>query len=98
MDDQLAFDGIEQTTSPTDASVVLDGFKAGERAAASGCGSVHVVCNTVRKVLEKHYSQLSEVRLVEFDIRLLYRSELPEDEKDKGCRGAGESAGDLYRQ
>jgi len=35
---------------------------------------VHAVDNAMRKVLEKHYPQLAEVRLVEFDVRLLHGS------------------------
>jgi 2-isopropylmalate synthase len=36
----------------------------------------------MRKVLEKHYPQLSEVRLLEFDVRLLRRNEVAEELED----------------
>jgi len=85
IDDQVAFDDRGQTTSHTEASVVVDIFGAEEHAAASGRGPVHAVDNAMRKVLEKHYPQLSEVQLVEFDVRLLHHGELPEDEEDRGA-------------
>ena len=60
-------------------------FGAEEHATASGRGPVHAVDNAMRKVLEKHYPQLSEVQLVEFDVRLLHHGKLPEDEEDRGA-------------
>jgi len=38
----------------------------------------------MRKVLERHYPQLSEVRLEEFDVRLLHHGETGADEEEKG--------------
>ena len=84
IDDQVAFDR-EETPSRTAASVVVDIFGAEEHATASGRGPVQAVDNAMRKVLEKHYPQLSEVQLVEFDVRLLHHGELPEDEEDRGA-------------
>ena len=48
---------------------------------ASGRGPVHAAGNAMRKVLEKHYPQLSEVRLEEFDVRLLHHGETDEDDE-----------------
>jgi 2-isopropylmalate synthase len=44
------------------------------------------VDNAMRKVLEKHYPQLSEVKLEEFDVRLLRHGEVL-DEDNKGLSG-----------
>jgi 2-isopropylmalate synthase len=49
--------------------------------AASGQGAVHAVDSAMRKILEKHYPQLSEVKLDEFDVRLLHHG----DEDEKGA-------------
>ena len=53
--------------------------------AASGRGSVQAVDNAMRKILEKHYPQLSEVRLEEFDVRLLHHGAIIGDDEDKGA-------------
>jgi 2-isopropylmalate synthase len=42
---------------------------------------VHAVDNAMRKVLEKHYPQLSEVRLEQFDVRLLPHGEVIDDDE-----------------
>ena len=39
----------------------------------------------MRKILEKHYPQLSEVRLEEFDVRLLHHGVIIGDDEDKGA-------------
>jgi 2-isopropylmalate synthase len=75
IDDQVTFEGGEQATSHTEASVVVDIFGTEEPGAATGGGAVHAVDNAMRKVLEKHYPQLSEVKLVEFDVRLLHHGD-----------------------
>ncbi|MBI1993633.1 MAG: hypothetical protein HYS67_04320 [Deltaproteobacteria bacterium] len=71
IDDQVDFDAPEGLKSATEASVLIEIFGAQELVAASGRGAVHAVDNAMRKVLERHYPQLSEVRLEEFDVRLL---------------------------
>ena len=56
------------------------------------------VDNAMRKVLEKHYPQLSEVRLEEFDVRLLHHGVgVAREEEDKGAGAFGESSGDFFR-
>ncbi|MGH7833293.1 MAG: alpha-isopropylmalate synthase regulatory domain-containing protein [Candidatus Binatia bacterium] len=76
IDDQVDFQSAESIKSSTEASVMIEIFGLVEHSAAVGAGPVHAVDNAVRKVLEKHYPQLSEVRLVEFDVRLLRRGEI----------------------
>ncbi len=88
IDDQVAFESGEQATSHTEASVVVDIFGTEEPGAATGGGAVHAVDNAMRKVLEKHYPQLSEVKLVEFDVRLLHHGEVFDDEEDRGAGAA----------
>ena len=85
IDDQVSFGDREQTTSHTEAAIVVDIFGTEEHVAASGRGPVHAVDNAMRKVLEKHYPQLSEVQLVEFDVRLLHHGERLDDEEDRGA-------------
>ena len=51
-----------------------------ELVAANAGGPVHAVDSAMRKILEKHYPQLSEVKLEEFDVRLLHHG----DEEEKG--------------
>ncbi|MFQ5850204.1 MAG: alpha-isopropylmalate synthase regulatory domain-containing protein [Candidatus Binatia bacterium] len=85
IDDQVNLEDVERATSLTEASVLVDIFGTEEHVAAAGRGPVHAVDNAMRKVLEKHYPQLSEVRLVEFDVRLLHHGETVEDEEDKGA-------------
>ncbi len=85
IDDQVDFDAAEGLRSATEASVLIEIFGAQELVAASGRGPVHAVDNAMRKVLERHYPQLSEVRLEEFDVRLLYHGEMSDDEEEKGA-------------
>ncbi len=68
IDEQVEFQDTE-VTSTTEATVLIEIFGAEELVAADGRGPVHAVDNAMRKVLEKHYPQLSEVRLEEFDVR-----------------------------
>jgi 2-isopropylmalate synthase len=87
IDDQVDFQGME-VTNMTEASVLIEIFGDEELVAASGRGPVHAVDNAMRKVLEKHYPQLSEVRLEEFDVRLLHHGEtVEEDDEEKGLGG-----------
>jgi 2-isopropylmalate synthase len=76
IDDQVEFQSRESVKSSTEASVMIEVFGLVEHVAAVGAGPVHAVDNAMRKVLEKHYPQLAEVRLVEFDVRLLRRGEI----------------------
>jgi len=46
---------------------------------------VQAVDNAMRKILEKHYPQLSEVSLEEFDVRLLHHGAITGDDEDKGA-------------
>jgi 2-isopropylmalate synthase len=86
IDDQVDFQGLE-VTNTTEASVLIEIFGEEELVAASGGGPVHALDNAMRKVLEKHYPQLSEVRLEEFDVRLLHHGETIEDEDERGAAG-----------
>ena len=72
IDDQVDFQTSESVRSLTEATVLIEIFGEEELVAASGQGPVHAVDNAMRKILEKHYPQLSEVRLQEFDVRLLH--------------------------
>ncbi len=81
IDDQVDFQNPE-VMSATEASVLIEVFGAQEHVAAAGRGAVHAVDNAMRKVLEKHYPQLSEVRLEEFDVRLLHHGESVEDDEE----------------
>lgn len=83
--DQVDFQVPEGTKNTTEASVLIEIFGSEELVAASGRGPVHAVDNAMRKVLEKHYPQLSEVRLEEFDVRLLHHGEAFEDEEERGA-------------
>lgn len=85
IDDQVDLQAPEELRSATEASVLIEIFGDEELVAASGRGPVHAVDNAMRKVLEKHYPQLSEVRLEEFDVRLLHHGEISEDEEEKGA-------------
>jgi 2-isopropylmalate synthase len=84
IDDQVNFQSLETVRSATEATVSIEIFGEEERATASGQGPVHAVDNAMRKVLEKHDSQLSEVRLEEFDVRLLHHG-IWRDEEEKGA-------------
>ncbi|HEY2988387.1 MAG TPA: alpha-isopropylmalate synthase regulatory domain-containing protein [Candidatus Binatia bacterium] len=87
IDDQVDFQAPEDARSATEASVLIEIFGEQELVAASGRGPVHAVDNAVRKVLEKHYPQLAEVRLEQFDVRLLPHEEVLEDDDEKGLSG-----------
>lgn len=80
IDDQVNFQAGEVILSSTEATVLIEVFGAQELVAATCQGPVHAVDNAMRKVLEKHYPQLAEVRLLEFDVRLLRRGEPGEAE------------------
>lgn len=84
IDDQVDFQLTDESRSSTEASVLIEIFGEEELVAASGRGPVHAVDNAMRKVLEQHYPQLSEVRLAEFDVRLLNTGELAEDDEEQG--------------
>ena len=85
IDDQVDFQAAESPRSATEATVLIEIFGEEEHSAATGRGPVHAVDNAMRKILEKHYPQLSEVRLEEFDVRLLHHVDLRDDEEN----GAG---------
>lgn len=85
IDDQVDFQVPEEIRSATEASMLIEIFGNEELVAASGSGPVHAVDNAMRKVLEKHYPQLSEVRLEEFDVRLLHHGEAIENVEDRGA-------------
>jgi 2-isopropylmalate synthase len=87
IDDQVNFSDLESVQSSTEASVMIEVFGVTEHVAAAGTGPVHAVDNAMRKILEKHYPQLREVKLLEFDVRLLRRGEIEllEDE-EKGAQ------------
>jgi len=87
IEDHVDFQNTEQTVSRTDASVVVDIFGTEEEELGLGRGPVHAVDNAMRKVLERHYPQLSEVQLVEFDVRLLHHGEVPDDADELGIGG-----------
>ena len=87
IDDQVDFQTPEAPRSATEASVLIEIFGEQELVAASGRGPVHAVDNAMRKILEKHFPQLSEVQLEEFDVRLLPQ-EAPQDDDDENGAGA----------
>ena len=87
INDQVDFQKTDQTVSRTEASVLVDIFGTEEQEVGVGRGPVHAVDNAMRKVLEKYYPQLSEVQLVEFDVRLLHHGEIPDDEDEIGIGG-----------
>jgi len=83
IDDQVDFDSTEPSNL-TEASVLVDIFGTEEREVGQGRGPVHALDHAMRKVLEKHYPQLSEVQLVEFDVRLLHHGDSGDDEDRSG--------------
>jgi 2-isopropylmalate synthase len=85
IDDQVDFQAPEVVRSATEATVLIEIFGDEELVAASGQGPVHAVDNAMRKILEKHYPQLSEVRLEEFDVRLLHHGQPIFDDEDDGA-------------
>ena len=82
IDDQVDFQAPETLRSVTEATVLIEIFGEEELVAANGRGPVHAVDNAMRKILEKHYPQLSEVKLEEFDVRLLHHGEAQEDDEN----------------
>jgi 2-isopropylmalate synthase len=89
IDDRVDFNLPEEIKSSTEASVLIEVFGIEEHVAATGNGPVHAVDNAMRRVLEKHYPQLAEVKLMEFDVRLLRRSQVLglEEDEEKGAEG-----------
>lgn len=85
IDDQVDFQAAESVRSNTEATVLIEIFGDEELVVASGSGPVHAVDNAMRKILEKHYPQLSEVRLEEFDVRLMHTLLRDEDEGGAGA-------------
>ena len=83
IDDQVDFRIPGSVRSATEATVLIEIFGEEELVAANGQGPVHAVDNAMRKILEKHYPQLSEVRLQEFDVRLLHHGSW-RDEEEQG--------------
>lgn len=82
IDDQVDFQAPEPLQAKTEATVLIEIFGDEELVAASGRGPVHAVDSAMRKILEKHYPQLSEVRLEEFDVRLLHGAA---DDQERGA-------------
>jgi 2-isopropylmalate synthase len=85
IDDQVDFQAPEPLRSSTEATVLIEIFGEQELVAASGRGPVHAVDSAMRKILEKHYPQLTDVRLEEFDVRLLHHGAITRDEEEKGA-------------
>ena len=81
MNDQVDFQAPDALRSTTEATVLIEMFGDEELVAASGHGPVHAIDNAMRKILEVHYPQLAEVRLEEFDVRLLHGVARDEDER-----------------
>lgn len=84
IDDQVDFQIPQVVRSTTEATVLIEVFGDEELVAASGHGPVHAVDNAMRKILEKHYPQLSEVKLEEFDVRLFHPGLLRDEERGVG--------------
>lgn len=85
IDDQVDFQAPEALRSATEATVLIEIFGEEELVAASGRGPVHAVDSAMRKILENHYPQLSEVKLEEFDVRLLHHGQVTADEEEIGA-------------
>ena len=85
IDDQVDFEAPESMRSSTEATVLIEIFGEQELVAASGQGPVHAVDNAMRKILEKHYPQLAEVWLEEFDVRLLHHGHAAADDEKNGA-------------
>jgi 2-isopropylmalate synthase len=85
IDDQVDFQAPEPLRSSTEATVLIEIFGEQELVAASGRGPVHAVDSAMRKILEKHYPQLTDVRLEEFDVRLLHHGGITRDDEEKGA-------------
>jgi len=82
IDDQVNFQSPQSHRSTTEATVLIEIFGQQETVTANGRGPVHAVDSAMRKVLEKHYPQLCEVRLEEFDVRLLHHGGVTEEDED----------------
>ncbi len=85
IDDQVDFQVSETLRSTTEATVLIEIFGEQELVAANGRGPVHAVDNAMRKILEKHYPQLAEVKLEELDVRLLHHGWLIRDDDEHGA-------------
>jgi 2-isopropylmalate synthase len=85
INDQVDFQLVAQSRASTEATVLIEIFGEEELVAASGHGPVHAVDSAMRKILEKHYPQLSDVCLEEFDVRLLHHGGLARDDEEKGA-------------
>ena len=85
IDDQVDFQAPEPLQAKTEATVLIEIFGDEELVAASGRGPVHAVDSAMRKILEKHYPQLSEVRLEEFDVRLMHDVDQEDEERGAGA-------------
>ena len=86
IDDQVNFQALQFDRSATEATLAIEIFGGEETVTAHGRGPVHAIDSAMRKVLEKHYPQLCEVRLEEFDVRLLHHGGVPEaDENGSGA-------------
>lgn len=84
IDDQVDFQSPDEVRSTTEATILIEILGTEELVAASGHGPVHAVDNAMRKILEKHYPQLSEVKLEEFDVRLFHPEGPPDDDRGSG--------------
>ena len=85
IDDQVDFQYADVPRSVTEATVLIEIFGEELLVAANGRGAVQAVDNAMRKILEQHYPQLSDVRLEEFDVRLLHHGTLNVDDEEKGA-------------
>lgn len=86
IDDQVDFQYTDVPRSVTEATVLIEIFGEELLVAANGRGPVQAVDNAMRKILEQHYPQLSDVRLEEFDVRLLHHGTLNvDDDEEKGA-------------
>src|SRR5437016_13301764 len=72
IDDQVDFQASESLGSTSEATVLIEIIGEKELVAANGRAPVQAVDNAMRKILEKHYPQLSEVRLEDFEVGLLH--------------------------
>ena len=84
IDDQVDFQPPTANRTSTEATVLIEIFGEQELVAASGHGAVHAVDSAMRKILEKHYPQLCDVLLEEFDVRLLHHG-IPREDEEKGA-------------
>jgi 2-isopropylmalate synthase len=82
INDQVDFQSPTANRTSTEATVLIEIFGEEELVAAGGHGPVHAVDSAMRKILEKHYPQLSDVCLEEFDVRLLHHGGIPRDEDE----------------